>query len=267
MNIFKTHSYTKIGLIISLIAHIGIFALGGYIMSNLTKPVAEPKTASANDDITYVEVQQPSAETSEVSMPANPESDVVVNEDKAITPEQEINQDTPQEIKPAEQTSEPKPEPETSKQAPNTNSPSKGPVEQQEKDSSKLPTYKDIKIPMKKIEPSRLDLDENDLKNSIDLQPTIIYKAAPEYDHSWIPQGEEIVVVIAYTLDSQGNVTDVYVQSSAQASAKLLGATLAPEIDEAINTRAIQAVLASKIKPPKNPKANGPYQIPISFKN
>ena len=261
MNIFKTHSYTKVGLIISLIAHIGIFALGGYIMSNLTKPIAETQTANANDDITYIEVQQTSADTSEVSMPANPDSEVVVNEDKEFVPEPETKQDTPQAPKPEEQT----PKPEANNPAPTNNLPNQKSAEQQDK--SKLPTYKDIKIPMKKIEPSRLDLDENDLKNSIDLQPTIMYKAAPEYDHSWIPQGEEIVVVISYTLDNQGNVTDVYVQSSAQASAKLLGATLAPEIDEAINTRAIQAVLASKIKPPKNPKANGPYQIPISFKN
>lgn len=261
MNIFKTHSYTKVGLIISLITHIGIFALGGYIMSNLTKPIAEPQTANANDDITYIEVQQTSADTSEVSMPANPDSEVVVNEDKEFVPEPETKQDTPQAPKLEEQT----PKPEANNPAPTNNLPNQKSAEQQ--DESKLPTYKDIKIPMKKIEPSRLDLDENDLKNSIDLQPTIIYKATPEYDPSWIPQGEEIVVVISYTLDNQGNVTDVYVQSSAQASAKLLGATLAPEIDEAINTRAIQAVLASKIKPPKNPKANGPYQIPISFKN
>lgn len=261
MNIFKTHSYTKVGLIISLIAHIGIFALGGYIMSNLTKPIAEPQTANANDDITYIEVQQTSADTSEVSMPANPDSEVVVNEDKEFVPEPETKQDTPQAPKLEEQT----PKPEANNPAPTNNLPNQKSAEQQDK--SKLPTYKDIKIPMKKIEPSRLELDENDLKNSIDLQPTIIYKAVPEYDPSWIPQGEEIVVVISYTLDNQGNVTDVYVQSSAQASAKLLGATLAPEIDEAINTRAIQAVLASKIKPPKNPKANGPYQIPISFKN
>lgn len=260
MKIFKTNNYLKIGLLISLILHIGIFAFGGYVMHNLTKPV-ETTAQAQDDDITYVDVQTPEQNnSSDVAVPANPESDVVISEEKApeVLPEQKQ-----EEVKP-----EPKAEMQQQANAEtNSNNTLAPPKADEQDDNSKLPTYADIKVPMKKIEPSRLELDENDLKNSTDLQPTVVYKASPEYDPNWIPKGEEIVVIIAYTLDSQGNVTDVYIQSSAQTSAKMLGYSLSPEIEEAINVRAAEAVLKSKIQPPKNPKANGPYQIPMSFKN
>lgn len=262
MKIFKTNNFFKIGLIFSLILHIGIFALGGYIMHNLTKPLESAKQAQ-NDEITYVDVQTPEQNnSSEVAVPANPESEVTISEEKA--PEVQTEKEQPkQAVKPQPQAEEKAPANTENTQA----NPPAPPKADAQDDKNKLPTYADIKVPMKKIEPSRLELDENDLQNSTDSQPTVVYKANPEYDPSWIPKGEEIVVIIAFTLDNQGNVTDVYIQSPAQTSAKMLGYSLSPEIEEAINVRAAEAVIKSKIQPPKNPKANGPYQIPMSFKN
>lgn len=254
MKILHTNNYIKIGLIISLILHIGIFALGGYIMHNLTKPVDTTTEQAQNDDITYVDMQNPDTNsTDEVTIPANPQSDVIIDDEQVS--------ETPKPIQQPPKENPPQPKAEAPKQTPPPSEPTK-----KQDEPAKLPTYKDIKIPIKKVE-ENLKLNENDLRNSIDLMPKVIYKANPEYDPSWIPKGEEIVVIISYTLDAQGNVTSVYVESPAETSAKLLGTSLASDINEAINTRAIEAVIASKIQPPKNPEGNGPYQIPISFTN
>lgn len=56
----QTKNYLKIGLIISLIAHVGFFALGGYVMSNMTNSLNSMSAQKDNitqDDITYVDVQ------------------------------------------------------------------------------------------------------------------------------------------------------------------------------------------------------------------
>ena len=37
----KAKNYVKVGLVISIVLHVGIFALGGYVMNNITKELNE----------------------------------------------------------------------------------------------------------------------------------------------------------------------------------------------------------------------------------
>ena len=54
----KTKNYVKVGLVISIVLHVGIFALGGYVMNNITKELNEKSMlqSSTDEDITYVDI-------------------------------------------------------------------------------------------------------------------------------------------------------------------------------------------------------------------
>ena len=49
----KAKDYVKVGLVISIVLHVGIFALGGYVMNNITKELNEKSMlqSSADEDI------------------------------------------------------------------------------------------------------------------------------------------------------------------------------------------------------------------------
>ena len=42
----KAKNYVKVGLVISIVLHVGIFALGGYVMNNITKELNEKINAT-----------------------------------------------------------------------------------------------------------------------------------------------------------------------------------------------------------------------------
>ena len=54
----KAKNYVKVGLVISIVLHVAIFALGGYVMNNITKELNEKSMlqSSADEDITYVDI-------------------------------------------------------------------------------------------------------------------------------------------------------------------------------------------------------------------
>ena len=85
----KAKNYVKVGLVISIVLHVGIFALGGYVMNNITKELNEKSMlqSSADEDITYVDIGITQEDESndivvEEAEDINAQSEIVVDEEE-----------------------------------------------------------------------------------------------------------------------------------------------------------------------------------------
>ena len=249
----KTKNYLKIGLAISLIAHVGIFALGGYIMDNLTKQTDEIDPSATTEDIIYFEADDIKAEESaDISAQAEPE--IIIHDDK-ITPKTE-------EITPDVLNEQALPKNMTQEITPKTDKLIASDTKAKAKPKlRKLSDLKNIKIG--KIPTSPLKEQDISKLTSKDLQPTLIYKAKPEYDHSLIPADEEIHIVIAYVLDDNGTPIQAEIIRPTD-STQITGMTA--EALEDLKTATIEALQKSKIKPAKDKEArHTPQQIQFTL--
>lgn len=234
----KVKNYVKVGLVISIILHVGIFALGGYIMNNITKELNEKSMvkSSTNEDVTYVDIgiaqeDETNDEVIEESEDVNIQSDVIVDEndlEKQKPPVETIN---PLEEKKSASIVKKEPR-------------------------HKFRTYKDTKIVVKEISKENLVLNFNDVKNSKDLMPTYKHKEKPVYDYNIVPEGEAIIIVVEYIMDKQGKIIQAYPILPAEKSN--LG--LSEEQYQDLNTACIQALEKYEIIPPKDKRGNIPQQ-------
>ena len=167
----KAKNYVKVGLVISIVLHVGIFALGGYVMNNITKELNEKSMlqSSADEDITYVDIGITQEDES---------NDIVVEEAEDINAQSEIVVD----------------EEELEKQKP--------PIE--------TINPPDTKIVVKEISKENLVLNFSDVKDSKDLMPTYKHKEKPVYDYNLVPEGEAIIIVVEYIMDEQGKIIQAY---------------------------------------------------------
>ncbi len=237
----NTKNYIKIGLIISLICHIGIFALGGYVMDTLTKSLKNTQQISQQDDITYIETQENTNDTKEQTENISPpKSDIIINDNNS-TDNTPIPEEKPKEEPPPKKDN-------ISPQPPSDNLP--------QNTSHKLRKLSDLKnIRIGKITASPFQADNINLENSLDFQPKLISQAEPVYDYSLIPSGEEVHIILSYLLDDNG----VPVQADI---IRISETDLPPDVLEDLKTACIEALQKSKIEPPKDPAArNSPYQI------
>lgn len=229
----KASNYIKIGLVISIIFHIGFFVLGGYVMNNITKELNEHTNNVAQDegDITYVDIGIAEPESKAAPEVATPvESEVVVSKQTLE------NAKIPETVKGTTENIEPEPVKKTMPK-------------------HKLRTYKDAGIKIKEIDKNNLVLNFNNVKSSADFMPTYKHKENPVYDTSLIPKGEVVSIVIEYMIDDKGKVIQAYPIVSASES----GLGLSPEVCEDLDTACIQALEKYKIIPPKDMSVNMPH--------
>lgn len=229
----KAKNYVKVGLVISIVLHVGIFALGGYVMNNITKELNEKSMlqSSADEDITYVDIGITQEDES---------NDIVVEEAEDINAQSEIVVD----------------EEELEKQKP--------PIETinppEEKKPEPVVKNLDInfatKIVVKEISKENLVLNFSDVKDSKDLMPTYKHKEKPVYDYNLVPEGEAIIIVVEYIMDEQGKIIQAYPVLPAEKSD--LG--LSEEEYQDLNTACIQALEKYEIIPPKDKRGNIPQQ-------
>ena len=168
----KAKDYVKVGLVISIVLHVGIFALGGYVMNNITKELNEKSMlqSSADEDITYVDIGITQEDES---------NDIVVEEAEDSNAQSEIVVDEEE-------------------------------LEKQKEPRHKFRTYKDTKIVVKEISKENLVLNFSDVKDSKDLMPTYKHKEKPVYDYNLVPEGEAIIIVVEYIMDEQGKIIQAY---------------------------------------------------------
>lgn len=235
----KAKNYVKVGLVISIILHVGIFALGGYVMNNITKELNDKTIVKSSDDedITYVDI----------GMTQESESDDVV-----VEPTEDVNAQS--EIVVDKEDLE-KPKPPVEKISQPTEEKKAEPVVKKET-KPKFRTYKDTNILVKEISKENLILNFSDVKDSKDLMPTYKHKEKPVYDYNLVPEGEAIVVVVEYIMDDQGKVIQAYPVLPAEKSD--LG--LSEEEYQDLNTACIQALEKYEIIPPKDKRGNIPQQ-------
>lgn len=233
----KTRHYLRIGLIFSLILHVGIFAFGGYVMHNITKDLTNKSvTTKQDEDITYVdsriteEMPNDGVQVKDITTKEAINSDVVVAKEDLNIPEK-VEEKSNKEVEKQE------------KQVPKISKP-------------KFRTSKDTKILVKEIDKENLVLNFNDVKNSMDLMPTYEHKEKPIYDTKMIPSGEVVVIVVEYIMDEQGKVIQAYPIISAEKS----NIGLTEKEYEDLNIACIQALEKYKIKPPKDKRGNIPQQ-------
>ncbi len=244
-------NYLKIGIAVSLAAHIGIFALGGYVMDRLTNSMQQKAQQIQQDDITYADVDvqtQPeetqAAEADESSEQAEPDSEISIAGEQMqqaeATPEPQQTQDDAK----AELQVQAKQE------------------MQQAKPVKYLRRYSDIKdILVQKIPPSKIMIPDFNKKNSSDFMPQIKKRVLPEYDHSLIPEGEEVIVTIEYIMDDNGKVIQAYPIRSARASG-----VVPDDVAEELDVDAIEALKQYEIVPPKDPQARrSAWQVPFIY--
>ena len=230
--------YLKVGLVISNILHVGIFALCGYVMNNITKELNEKSMlqSSADEDITYVDIGITQEDESndivvEEAEDSNAQSEIVVDEEELEKQKPPIETINPPEEK--------KPEPVVKKEP-----------------RHKFRTYKDTKIVVKEISKENLVLNFSDVKDSKDLMPTYKHKEKPVYDYNLVPEGEAIIIVVEYIMDEQGKIIQAYPVLPAEKSD--LG--LSEEEYQDLNTACIQALEKYEIIPPKDKRGNIPQQ-------
>lgn len=233
----KVRHYLRIGFILSLILHVGIFAFGGYVMHNITKDLtAKSVTTKQDEDITYVDIgiteEMPNDEVQveDITTKEAVNSDVVVAKEDLNIPEK-VEKKLNNEVEKQE------------KQVPKISKP-------------KFRTSKDTKILVKEIDKENLVLNFNDVKNSMDLMPTYEHKEKPIYDTKMIPQDETVVIVVEYIMDEQGKVIQAYPIIPAEKS----NIGLTEKEYEDLNIACIQALEKYKIKPPKDKRGNIPQQ-------
>lgn len=249
----QTKNYIKIGLVISLVAHVGFFALGGYVMNNMTQSLTGKVTAKDNisqDDITYVDVQIPEENTSDdITVPEN----TVSQSEIAIAQENVANAP---ELTPPKQEKEIKPD--------------IVPPAPPQETKPKYRKLKDLNISLGKIDESQYDfikqiqLDVNNPENLKSYNPTIKKSAEPVYDHNLIPEGEEIFVIVEYIMDDNGKI----IQADFKYSSEDSDPELPPEVAEDLNYAALEALQKFEIIPPKDKNGNivrMPYQQKFKF--
>ena len=234
----KAKNYVKVGLVISIVLHVGIFALGGYVMNKITKELNEKSMlqSSADEDITYVDIGITQEDESndivvEEAEDINAQSEIVVDEEELEKQKPPIETINPPEEK--------KPEPVVKKEP-----------------RHKFRTYKDTKIVVKEISKENLVLNFSDVKDSKDLMPTYKHKEKPVYDYNLVPEGEAIIIVVEYIMDEQGKIIQAYPVLPAEKSD--LG--LSEEEYQDLNTACIQALEKYEIIPPKDKRGNIPQQ-------
>lgn len=254
----QTKNYLKIGLIISLIAHVGFFALGGYVMSNMTNSLNSMSAQKDNitqDDITYVDVQIQNDTTANET--TNTE-EVLPQSDITIT--QENIEAAPKTEQLAEETLK-----EDVQQ--NTIQPTPAPLKEKKPKYRKL---SDLNIHLGKIDESQYDfikqiqLDVDNPENLKSYNPTIKKSAEPIYDHNLIPEGEEIFVIVEYIMDDNGKI----IQADFKYSSEDSDPDLSPEVAEDLNCAALEALQKFEIIPPRDKKGNivrMPYQQKFKF--
>lgn len=237
----KAKNYVKLGLVISIILHVGIFALGGYVMNNITKEISEKTIVKSSDDedITYVDIgitqdNEPDDVVVEPTEEINSQSEVVVDKEDLEKPKPPVET-----IDPPEDKKEKKEEPVVKKEP-----------------RHKFRTYKDTKIVVKEISKENLVLNFSDVKDSKDLMPTYKHKEKPVYDYNLVPEGEAIIIVVEYIMDEQGKIIQAYPVLPAEKSD--LG--LSEEEYQDLNTACIQALEKYEIIPPKDKRGNIPQQ-------
>ena len=191
----KAKNYVKVGLVISIILHVGIFALGGYVMNNITKEISEKTIVKSSDDedITYVDIgitqdNEPDDVVVEPTEEINSQSEVVVDKEDLEKPKPPVET-----IDPPEDKKEKKEEPVVKKEP-----------------RHKFRTYKDTNIVVKEISKENLILNFSDVKDSKDLMPTYKHKEKPVYDYNLVPEGEAIIIVVEYIMDEQGKIIQAY---------------------------------------------------------
>lgn len=237
----KAKNYVKVGLVISIILHVGIFALGGYVMNNITKEISEKTIVKSSDDedITYVDIgitqdNEPDDVVVEPTEEINSQSEVVVDKEDLEKPKPPVET-----IDPPEDKKEKKEEPVVKKEP-----------------RHKFRTYKDTNIVVKEISKENLILNFSDVKDSKDLMPTYKHKEKPVYDYNLVPEGEAIIIVVEYIMDEQGKIIQAYPVLPAEKSD--LG--LSEEEYQDLNTACIQALEKYEIIPPKDKRGNIPQQ-------
>lgn len=237
----KAKNYVKVGLVISIILHVGIFALGGYVMNNITKEISEKTIVKSSDDedITYVDIgitqdNEPDDVVVEPTEEVNSQSEVVVDKEDLEKPKPPVET-----IDPPEDKKEKKEEPVVKKEP-----------------RHKFRTYKDTNIVVKEISKENLILNFSDVKDSKDLMPTYKHKEKPVYDYNLVPEGEAIIIVVEYIMDEQGKIIQAYPVLPAEKSD--LG--LSEEEYQDLNTACIQALEKYEIIPPKDKRGNIPQQ-------
>ena len=237
----KAKNYVKLGLVISIILHVGIFALGGYVMNNITKEISEKTIVKSSDDedITYVDIgitqdNEPDDVVVEPTEEINSQSEVVVDKEDLEKPKPPVET-----IDPPEDKKEKKEEPVVKKEP-----------------RHKFRTYKDTNIVVKEISKENLILNFSDVKDSKDLMPTYKHKEKPVYDYNLVPEGEAIIIVVEYIMDEQGKIIQAYPVLPAEKSD--LG--LSEEEYQDLNTACIQALEKYEIIPPKDKRGNIPQQ-------
>lgn len=229
----KAKNFIKIAFSISLVLHVGVFALGGYVMDNITQELQKETITKSLSDITYVDIGITPEDTdkeliTEPAKEAEVQSDVVVAEE---TLENKL---------PIEDKKEKEPSLEDVKK------PSK----------HKFRTYEDTNIVVKEISKEGLVLEFSDVKDSNDLMPTYKHKEKPVYDYNLIPQGEPIIIVVEYVMDEQGKVIQAYPVLPAEKSD--LG--LSEEEYQDLNIACIQALEKYVIIPSKDKRGHIPQQ-------
>ena len=230
-------SYFKIGIAVSLAVHVGAFALGGCAMDKL---VHEKKVQQQAEDITYVDVDSSAEDKAD-----EPEAEAVYEHGNGAQSESDVSI-SGQEEAPAE-----KPQEEV-KQA----EPDNGKADAVPNGKKHLRRLSDVKgLVIKEIPPQALNLNLADVKDSSDLMPQMKKRVLPEYDHSLIPEGEEVHVTIEFIVDRSGKVIQAYPVWPAQKSG-VVPADVAEDLDVA----SLEALKQFEIEPPKNPQAGGSGQ-------
>ena len=230
-------SYFKIGIAVSLAVHVGAFALGGYAMDKL---IHKEKVQQQAEDITYVDVSTDQDSGDE------PEAEAVYEHGNAEQSESDVSI-TGQEEAPAEA-----PQQEAKQAA----APDEGKADAAPKGKKHLRRLSDVKgLTIKEIPPQALNLNLADVKDSSDLMPHMKKRVLPEYDHSLIPEGEEVQVTIEFIVDRSGKVIQAYPVWPAQKSG-VVPADVAEDLDAA----SLEALKQFEIEPPKNPQAGGSGQ-------
>lgn len=255
----QTKNYLKIGLIISLIAHVGFFALGGYVMSNMTNSLNSMSAQKDNitqDDITYVDIQLPKETTTDDIT----SSEQQISSQSDITVTQENIEVAPK----TEQLAEETPKEDVQQ---NTIQPTPAPLKEKKPKYRKL---SDLNIHLGKIDESQYDfikqiqLDVDNPENLKSYNPTIKKSAEPVYDHNLIPEGEEIFVIVEYIMDDNGKI----IQADFKYSSEDSDPDLSPEVAEDLNAAALEALQKFEIIPPRDKKGNivrMPYQQKFKF--
>lgn len=257
----QTKNYLKIGLIISLIAHVGFFALGGYVMSNMTNSLNSMSAQKDNitqDDITYVDVQIQNDTTANETTNTEevlPQSDITITQEN---------------IEAAPKTEQLEEEKEIPKEEVKQNIASPTPATSPKEKKPKYRKLSDLNIRLGKIDESQYDfikqiqLDVDNPENLKSYNPTIKKSAEPVYDHNLIPEGEEIFVIVEYIMDDNGKI----IQADFKYSSEDSDPDLSPEVAEDLNAAALEALQKFEIIPPRDKKGNivrMPYQQKFKF--